>query len=95
MSVFWGAGVALVTPFQEDKSVNFEELERIIEAQVKGKTDALIVCGTTGEPATMSEEERLSVIRFAVEKVNGAIPVIAGAGSNSTASVVCFARRVE
>lgn len=95
MSVFRGAGVALVTPFKEDKSVNFEELERLIEAQVKGKTDALIVCGTTGEPATMSEEERLSVIRFAVEKVNGAIPVIAGAGSNSTASVVSFARRVE
>ena len=65
MSLFKGAGVALITPFNKDKSVNYDELGRIIDRQIEGKTDALIVCGTTGEPATMTEEERLSVIEFA------------------------------
>ena len=58
MSVFRGSGVALVTPFHEDKSVNFEMLEYLVERQITNETDAIIVCGTTGEPATMSEEER-------------------------------------
>lgn len=76
MSLFKGAGVALITPFNKDKSVNYDELGRIIDRQIEGKTDALIVCGTTGEPATMTEEEKLSVIEFAVKRTAGRIPVI-------------------
>ena len=71
MSLFKGAGVALITPFNKDKSVNYDELGRIIDRQIEGKTDALIVCGTTGEPATMTEEEKLSVIEFAVKRTAG------------------------
>ena len=66
MSLFRGSGVALVTPFTEEKDVNYDELGRLIEYQIAGGTDAIIVCGTTGEPATMSEEERLSVDRKSV-----------------------------
>ena len=90
MSIFRGAGVALITPFNSDNSVNFSELERIIEDQVSNGTDAIIVCGTTGEPATMTEDEKLSVIRCAVEKVAGRIPVIAGTGANSSQTVIDF-----
>lgn len=93
MSVFKGAGVALITPFYEDKTVNYEALGRLIEFQIEEGTDALIVCGTTGEPATMTEEEKLSVIRFAVEKANGRIPVIAGTGGNCTENVVNFSKK--
>ena len=67
MAIFKGAGVALVTPFHEDESINYKALERLIEGQMEGHTDAIIVCGTTGEPATMTEEERLSVIDFVVK----------------------------
>lgn len=95
MSIFRGAGVALITPFNSDNSVNFSELERIIEDQVSNGTDAIIVCGTTGEPATMTEDEKLSVIRCAVEKVAGRIPVIAGTGANSTQTVIDFSKKVE
>lgn len=95
MSLFQGAGVALVTPFAEDLSVNYQALEKMIARQIEGGTDALIVCGTTGEPPTMTEEERLSVIRFAVEKVNHRIPVIAGSGGNNTAAVVEFSKEAE
>lgn len=94
MSIFRGAGVALITPFNSDNSVNFSELERIIEDQVSNGTDAIIVCGTTGEPATMTEDEKLSVIRCAVEKVAGRIPVIAGTGANSTQTVIDFSKKV-
>ena len=82
--IFKGSGVALITPMHEDGSVNFEVLEEIIEFQIKNKTDAIIVCGTTGESATLSDEEKTDVIKFAVEKVAGRIPVIAGTGSNNT-----------
>lgn len=82
MSIFKGAGVALVTPFHEDESINYEALEELLEMQIAGHTDAIIVCGTTGEPATMTEEEKLSCIEFAVKKVNHRVPVIAGTGCN-------------
>ncbi len=108
MPLFKGAGVALVTPFysegtkgaggasvRDDKSVNFEELERLLEFQVQNSTDAIIVCGTTGEPSTMTMEERLSVIDFAVEKIAGRIPVIAGTGCNSTDMVVEYSREAK
>lgn len=95
MSLFRGAGVAMVTPFHEDESVNYEAFAEMIERQIAGGTDALIVCGTTGEPATMTEEERLSVIRFAVERTNHRIPVIAGSGGNHTRAVVEFSKKAQ
>lgn len=88
MAIFKGAGVAMITPFHEDKSVNYEELGRMLEAQVQGHTDSIIVCGTTGEPVTMSMEERTEVIRFTVEKIAHRIPVIAGTGANCTQTAV-------
>ncbi len=95
MSLFKGAGVALVTPFHEDKSVNYEELTRLIEFQIENHTDAIIVMGTTGEPSTMTEEERISVIRWTVDVVKKRIPVIAGSGGNSTDSVINFSKKCE
>jgi len=95
MSLFKGAGVALVTPFSEDKSVNYVELTRLIEFQIENDTDAIIVMGTTGEPSTMTEEERLSVIAHAVNVVKGRIPVIAGSGGNNTDSVIAFSKKCE
>ena len=93
MSVFQGAGVAIVTPFTEDKQINYDELGRLIEYQIAGGIDAIVVCGTTGEPVTMTEEERLSVISYAIEKVNGRVPVIAGSGGNCTENVVAFSKK--
>ena len=95
MSLFKGAGVALVTPFCEDNSVNYEEFTRIIEFQITNDTDALIVAGTTGEPSTMTEEERLSVIAHAVKITNGRIPVIAGSGGNCTENVISFSKKCQ
>lgn len=82
--IFTGAGVALVTPFKSDWSVNFDELERLIEYQIQNGTDAIITCGTTGEAKTLSSLEHTAVIDFTVKKVNGRVPVIAGTGSNDT-----------
>lgn len=95
MAIFKGAGVALVTPFLEDESIHYEALEKLVEEQIAGHTDAIIVCGTTGEPATMTEEERLECIKFVIEKVNHRIPVIAGTGCNCTKSVVELSKKVE
>lgn len=95
MALFQGAGVAMITPFQEDEHVNYEALGNMIERQIEGNTDALIIGGTTGEPVTMTEEERLSVIRFAVEKANRRIPVIAGSGGNNTKKVIEFSKKAE
>ena len=95
MAIFKGAGVALVTPFHEDESVNYEALEELLEMQIAGHTDAIIVCGTTGEPSTMTEEERTSVIKFAVEKVNKRVPVIAGTGGNNTREAVAMSKTAE
>ncbi len=82
--VFTGAGVAIVTPMYEDGSVNFDELGRIIEDQITRHTDAIIICGTTGECSTLTDEEQLAAIRYTVETVNHRVPVVAGAGSNDT-----------
>lgn len=84
MSLFTGAGVALVTPFQQDGSVNYDVLGELIEFQLENNTDALIICGTTGEASTLSDAEQIEVIKFAVEKTKKRVPVIAGAGSNYT-----------
>ena len=82
--LFEGSGVALVTPFKNGK-INYEKIEELIEWHISNKTDAIIVCETTGESATMTDEERKSTIKFVVDKVNKRIPVIAGSGSNNTA----------
>ncbi len=87
MSIFKGSGVAIVTPFNE-RGVDFKKLEDLIEWQISSKTDAIIVCGTTGEASTMTEQERKETIKFVVDVVNRRIPVIAGTGSNNTASAI-------
>lgn len=95
MALFRGAGVALVTPFHADGSVNYEKLAELVEAQIAGGTDAIIACGTTGEAATMSEEEHMDVIRFIIKAVNHRIPVIAGTGSNCTATAIDLSKQAE
>lgn len=82
--VFTGAGVAIITPMYDDGSVNFDELGAIIEDQISNGTDAIVICGTTGECSTMTDEERLAAVKFTVETVNHRVPVVAGAGSNDT-----------
>ena len=82
--VFTGAAVAIITPMYEDGSINFDELGRIIEDQIARGTDAIVICGTTGECSTITDEEQLAAIKFAVDTVNHRVPVIAGAGSNDT-----------
>ena len=88
MAIFKGAGVALVTPMHEDLSINYEKLDELLEEQIAAGTDAIIICGTTGESATLSEKEHLDAIKFTIERVKGRIPVIAGTGSNSTHTAV-------
>ena len=95
MALFKGSGVALVTPFTEEKGVNYGELERLLEFQIANETDAIIICGTTGEPVTMTEEERLSVIYFTIERVNKRVPVIVGTGTNNTKATIKFSKKVE
>ena len=95
MSVFKGAGVAIVTPFKDDESIDYEGFAKNIEYQIANGTDAIIVCGTTGEAATMTEEEHLDVIRYCVKVVNGRIPVIAGTGSNCTKTAVYLTQEAE
>lgn len=82
-TIFTGAAVAIITPFTNN-SVNYAELEKMIERQIKGSTDAIVICGTTGESSTLTDEEHRECIRFCVEKTAGRVPVIAGTGSNDT-----------
>ena len=95
MAIFKGAGVALITPFHEDGSVNYEKLTELIEEQIAGGTDAIIACGTTGEASTMSEKEHMDVVRFIIDKVAHRIPVIAGTGSNCTKTAVELSIQAE
>lgn len=95
MAIFKGAGVAIVTPFHEDGAVNYEKFAQLIEEQIAGGTDAIIVCGTTGESSTLTHEEHLDVIKYCVEKVNGRIPVVAGTGSNCTETAVYLSTEAE
>ncbi len=95
MAIFTGAGVAIVTPFHADGSVNYEAFKEQIELQIAGSTDAIIVCGTTGEASTLSHEEHLDVIRYCVEVVNKRIPVIAGTGSNCTETAIYLSQEAE
>ena len=95
MSIFTGAGVAIITPMKENGDVNFETFGEIVEEQIAGNTDAIIVCGTTGEASTLTHEEHLACIKFVVEKVNKRIPVIAGTGSNCTKTAVYLSQEAE
>lgn len=95
MSIFTGAGVAIITPFNEDGTVNYDAFGEIIEAQIKGGSDAIIVCGTTGESSTMNDEEHIAVIKYCVDKVAKRVPVIAGSGSNCTREAVNISREAE
>ena len=88
MPIYKGAGVAIVTPFTQDDKVNFEELGKMIDFQIAGGTDAIIICGTTGESSTLTHDEHDACIKFAVEHTAGRVPVIAGTGSNSTAEAI-------
>lgn len=92
MAIFTGAGVAIVTPFNEDESINYDRLDELIDFHCKNGTDSIIICGTTGESATMTEEEHLECVKFAIERANGRIPVIAGTGSNCTRTAVDMSR---
>lgn len=94
MRLFRGSGVAIVTPFKNNK-VNFEKLEELINWHIENSTDAIIVCGTTGESATMSKDEKKEVLRFAVEKAAGKIPIIAGTGSNNTVDAIEMSKFAE
>ena len=95
MAIFKGAGVAIVTPFHEDESVNYEKLDELLEWQIAEGTDAIIICGTTGESSCLSEREHLDVIRHCVETVKGRIPVIAGTGSNCTQTAVEMSKEAD
>ena len=95
MAVFTGAGVAIVTPFHDDGSVNYDKFAEIIEEQIAGGTDAIIVCGTTGESACLSEEEHVDVIKFCIERVAHRIPVVAGTGSNCTETAIHLSKDAE
>lgn len=94
-TMFKGAGVALVTPFKEDGAVDYEGITKLLEFQIENKTDAVIICGTSGESATMPDSEHLKVIEHAVKVVNGRIPVIAGTGSNDTAHGIELSKKAE
>lgn len=95
MAVFTGAGVAIVTPFTENREVNYEKLAELIEFQIANSTDAIIICGTTGESSTLTHEEHLDVIKYCAEKVAGRVPVIAGTGSNCTETAIYLSTEAE
>ncbi len=95
MSIFTGAGTAIVTPMNADGSVNYESFANLIEFQIENGVDAIIVCGTTGESSTMTHEEHLEVIRYCVEKVNKRVPVVAGTGSNCTETAIYLSKEAE
>ncbi len=95
MAIFTGAGVAIVTPFKGNGEVDYETFAKNIEFQIEKGTDAIIVCGTTGEASTLSHEEHIEVIRYCVECVNGRIPVVAGTGSNCTETAIYLSQEAE
>ena len=94
-TVFTGAGVAIVTPMNADFSINYQELGNLIDWQIENGTDAIVICGTTGESTTMSDKEHVECIRFAVERTAGRVPVVAGAGSNDTTYAVWLSKEAK
>lgn len=95
MAIFKGAGVAIVTPMKENGDVNLEKLGEILEEQIAAGTDAVIICGTTGESSTLSHEEHMEAIRYTIDKVNKRIPVVAGTGSNCTETAIMMSQEAE
>ena len=95
MSIFTGAGCAIVTPFTADGAVDYPALERLLDFQINNGTDAIIICGTTGESSTLSEEEHSQVIAHTVNYVNHRVPVIAGTGSNDTQTAIMLSKQAE
>ena len=95
MSIFRGAGVAIITPMKADGSIHYETFEKLIEDQIRNKTDCIVVCGTSGEAPTLDDDEHLEAIRFTVSLVNGRVPVIAGTGSNNTAHAVMMSQEAQ
>ena len=95
MAIFKGAGVAIVTPMYEDGKVNYDKLEELLEYQIANSTDAIIICGTTVESSTMTHGEHLKTIKFAIDKVNKRVPVIAGTGSNCTETAIYLSTEAE
>ncbi len=95
MSIFTGAAVAIITPMHADGSVNYQAFDKIIEDQIAGGTDAIVVCGTTGEASTLSHEEHLDVVRHCINQVNHRVPVIAGTGSNCTETAIFLSKEAE
>ena len=95
MAIFKGAGVAIVTPFHEDGSINYEKFAELVEFQIAGGTDAIIVCGTTGESSTLTHEEHIECIRFCVQQVAKRVPVIAGTGSNCTQTAIYLSQEAQ
>lgn len=95
MPIFKGAAVAVITPFYENGEINYPELAKILDDQIANHTDAIVICGTTGESSTMTHEEHLETIRFAVDHVAGRVPVIAGTGSNCTETAVYLSQEAE
>lgn len=94
-TIFTGCATAIATPMNPDGSINYEEFGRLIDYQIAHKIDALVICGTTGESATMTDEEHIEVIKYGIKRVNGRVPVIAGAGSNDTAYAVELSKGAE
>ena len=88
MAIFTGAGVAIVTPFHEDGSIHYDRLDELIDFHCENGTDSIIICGTTGESATMTEQEHVECVKFAIDRAKGRIPVIAGTGSNCTRTAI-------
>lgn len=95
MAIFKGAGVALVTPFKENLEVNYDKLEELVDYQIENETDALIICGTTGEASTLSEDEHVECIRVAAKRAAGRVPVIAGTGSNDTQTAIYLSKEAQ
>ena len=95
MAVFTGAGVAIVTPFHENGEINYEKFGEHVDFQIENGTDAIIVCGTTGEASCLSHEEHLDAIKFVIDKVKKRVPVIAGTGSNCTETAVYITKEAE
>ena len=95
MSIFTGAGVAIVTPMKANGEINYDKLAELLDYQINNSTDAIVICGTTGESATMTEKEHIEAIRFTADYVKKRVPVVAGTGSNCTKTAVELSKEAQ